>query len=223
MSPSPDRTPQADEPPIRRAASAICAREGAAGEPEVLLVRRSLQSRFLPGYVAFPGGAVDEADDAHAERWFADSAQAYRAAAVRELAEEVGLYLTADGLRAGSLADVDDRPPAPEQLCDLCHWIAPPDVPVRFDARYFTVQAPGGLEPVPDGHETIEAWWASPRALLLGWEEGARKLYWPTWYTVTQLATCASAAQLAAFTFETRDPTPEEEATLPRHVMENEP
>jgi 8-oxo-dGTP pyrophosphatase MutT (NUDIX family) len=166
---------------------------------------------------------VDPGDDQRAARWFGSAAEAHRAAAVRELAEEVGLHLTAQGLGPGSLDDVDAAPPRAELLRELCHWVAPPDVPVRFDARYFVVEAAPDLRPVPDGREAIEAWWTSPEALLREWDTGGPKLYWPTWYTVTQLATCRSASDLLAFAFTTRDPTREEEATLPRHVMENEP
>ena len=90
-----------DERPIRRAASAVCVRPAPTGF-EVLVVQRSSASRFLPGYVAFPGGAVDAEDEARAARWFKDAAHAPRAAAVRELAEEVALALTADGLVASA-------------------------------------------------------------------------------------------------------------------------
>ena len=87
------------------------------GEPEVLVVRRSPESRFLPGYVAFPGGAVDADDEAHAERWFGDPALAPRAAAVRELVEEAGITLTAAGLVASDGFGADRRrAAAPEQL-----------------------------------------------------------------------------------------------------------
>ena len=86
----PARMSAVDERPIRRAASVVCVRADGDGEPEVLVVRRSPESRFLPGYVAFPGGAVDAGDAAHAERWFGDPALAPRAAAVRELVEEAG-------------------------------------------------------------------------------------------------------------------------------------
>ena len=41
---------------IRKAASVIAVRDAADG-PEVLVVERSAASRFLPGYVVFPGGA----------------------------------------------------------------------------------------------------------------------------------------------------------------------
>ncbi len=138
----PARMSAVDERPIRRAASVICVRAGVDGEPEVLVVRRSRESRFLPGYVAFPGGAVDAEDEAHAERLVRRSANAARAAAVRELIEETGVTLTADGLVASDgFAPTDVAPPSADQLSALCHWVAPPEVPVRFDARYFTVQA----------------------------------------------------------------------------------
>jgi 8-oxo-dGTP pyrophosphatase MutT (NUDIX family) len=212
-----------DAPPIRRAATAICVRAGWAGFPELLVVRRSPQSRFLPGYLAFPGGAVDHDDAAHAARWFANPEQAHRAAAIRELSEEVGLVVTAGGVAAGSLASVDADPPAASALHELCRWVAPPDVPVRFDARYFAVAAPDAVEPLPDGHETTAAMWIAAPALLDAWASGEHKLYWPTWYTVSRLARCANVPEVLAASFETREPTQAEIDTMPTHVMENEP
>jgi 8-oxo-dGTP pyrophosphatase MutT (NUDIX family) len=212
-----------DERPIRRAASVVCVRERAGGTPEVLVVERSAGSRFLPGYVAFPGGAVDAGDDRHAGRWFGDADQGARAAALRELAEEAGLAVTAAGAVASrDIALIDARPPAAEALHDLCHWIAPPEVPVRFDARYFTLAVGEAPEPAPDDREVVAAWWTSAGGLLNEWRSGARKLYWPSWLTVTELARCASADAIVALRFDTREPTPDEEATMPRHVMEQE-
>jgi 8-oxo-dGTP pyrophosphatase MutT (NUDIX family) len=208
-----------DERPIRRAASAVCVRP-ATGGFEVLVVQRSAASRFLPGYIAFPGGAVDAGDEARAERWFGDAAHAPRAAAVRELVEEVGLTLTAAGLVAAvDLAPTDDAPPAADQISPLCHWIAPPDVPVRFDARYFTIEG-DGVEPRADDAEIARTWWVDPRALLEEWRRGEHKLYWPTWYTLTQVARCATASEAMALSFASRDPTQHEEDTMPLHVME---
>lgn len=205
---------------IRRAASVVCVRSGDDGL-EVLVVERSAESRFLPGYVAFPGGAVDVGDEANAERWFRDPGEAARAAAIRELFEEAGVTLTADGVVASdSFLPTDDAPPAVAQLAPLCHWIAPPDVSVRFDARYFTVTAGPDVPVVPDGREVTHAWWTSPRMLLAEWGAGDRKLYWPTWLTVTELAACVTVEDVLALRFETREPTADEEATMPPHVME---
>lgn len=223
--PTPPMRPTPEERPIRAAATAICVRPGGAG-PEVLVVRRSSDSRFLPGYVAFPGGAVDPGDEAHAARWFGDGAEAPRAAVIRELVEEVGLALTSAGLIAARHTDpfaaVDAMPPAPDQLAEMARWIAPPDVPVRFDARYYAVAAPVGLDPTPDEVEADDAWWCSPGSLLARWETGEHKLYWPTWLTVTHLAGCATVGEVRTLRFEPRDPTPEEEATMPRSVMEQD-
>jgi hypothetical protein len=68
----------------------------------------------------------------------------------------------------------------------------------------------------------VSAWWTSPRALLSGWTAGAHKLYWPTWFTVSELAACASREEVLALRFETREPSIDEQGRMPRHVMEHE-
>lgn len=204
--------------PIRKAAAVIAVREGRHG-PEILVLERSAGSRFLPGYVAFPGGATDDEDAAHARRWFGSADDAQRACAVRELLEEVGLALTAEGLRAapGEPMDaIEASPPRPEQLSLVAHWIAPEQVPVRFDARFFAVAARDGVEPTPDGHEAASAWWASPAALLEDWAAGRRKLYWPTYFTMRALADCVSVEELLAIDLKTREPDEDEVERLPR-------
>ena len=212
--------------PIRQAASVVAVRDGDVG-PEILVVERSADSRFLPSYVVFPGGAVDEEDAALARSWFGSPEEAARAAAVRELIEEAGLALTSDGLVAApdpegtrdGLDAVGARPPRTSQLSALCHWVAPDDVPVRFDARYFAVGAPHGVDPVADGSEAVRAWWIGPRQLLAEWERGERKLYWPTWFTVNRLAECPSSDAVLALRFETREPDDEQVERLPRSVF----
>ena len=200
---------------IRTAASVIAAREGSSG-PEVLVVERSAGSRFLPGYVAFPGGATDDEDAAHAARWFGTAGEAPRACAVRELLEEVGLALTAGGLRPAVPDELEASPPRVDQLHEIAHWIAPKDVPVRFDARYFAAVAPLDVEPEPDGHETAHAWWALPSSLLGDWENGTRKLYWPTYFTMRALAACSTVDELLAIRIVTREPDDDEVERLPR-------
>lgn len=213
---------------IRLAASAICVRASGEG-PQVLVVERSSASRFLPGYIAFPGGAVEDADAGNAERWFRDPTESSRAAAVRELIEEVGLALTGHGLRtlddprdADPFGAVHAAPPSRDQLIEMAHWIAPPVVPVRFDARYFAVLADGAPEPTADGVEAAEAWWVTPPALYAEWERGERKLYWPTLATLRHLLGCETVDDILRVRFETREPTDDEIASLPRSVMEQD-
>src|SRR5919112_1502631 len=67
----------------RQAASIMVLRDSAEG-PEVLLVQRNPQQRFMGGAWVFPGGAVHREDAGHA------------AAAIRGLEEEGGLRLPPD-------------------------------------------------------------------------------------------------------------------------------
>jgi 8-oxo-dGTP pyrophosphatase MutT (NUDIX family) len=207
---------------IRRAASVVVVREGDTA-PQVLVVERAAESRFLPSYVVFPGGAIDRDDAGLASRWFNDERESARAAAVRELVEEAGLALTAAGVveadQEHPLEAIHGAPPPAASLSELCRWVAPEDVPVRFDARYFAVAAPRGLEPCPDGIEAARAWWISPAELMTDWEAGRRKLYWPTWYTMRELAGCDSAEALQALRFDPREPDEDEVERLPRSVF----
>ena len=76
----------------RLAATVILVRDGAQG-PEAFLMRRSMQSSFMPGAYVFPGGKVDPTDallvpDA--------KSPAFLVAAVREVFEEAGVLLALD-------------------------------------------------------------------------------------------------------------------------------
>jgi 8-oxo-dGTP pyrophosphatase MutT (NUDIX family) len=207
---------------LRRAASVIVARPSDEGL-EVLVLERSREHRFLPGYTVFPGGAVDDEDGALAARWFGSARETARAAAVRELAEETGLAVSAPGVIAANSDDplelVHRQPPATEQLVEICHWIAPEEVPVRFDARYFAVAASGRPAPRVDGVEAVRAWWISPRALLEELAREDRRLYWPTWYTVNRIAECDDVESLLACRFDTREPDDADVERLPRSVF----
>ena len=208
---------------IRLAATVIAVRPGDHGV-EVLVMRRAASSRFLPGYVVFPGGAVDEQDAALAARWFGSEEHAPRAAAVRELAGETGLAVTGAGVAPAddlpaALAAVEERPPRPEDLPQISHWVAPEDVPVRFDARYFAVAAPAGVDPRPDGHEAAEVWWGSPRQLMARWAAGEERLYWPTMKTMEALAGCVGVEELLALDIPQQEPVEGDEERMPRSTF----
>lgn len=204
---------------MRFAASVIVGRDAADGL-EVLVLERSSGSRFLPSYIVFPGGAIDPEDVELASRWFGDGDQAFRAGAVRELLEEAGIAVTGSGVRAAAmLSAVEDDPPTAEMLPEVAHWVAPEDVPVRFDARYLAVAAPLGVDPIPDGTETSAAWWSRPADLLSQWQAQERKLYWPTYFTVGALASCANVGALMALRLDTREPDDHELEYLHRSTF----
>lgn len=121
---------------------------------EVCLVRRNPQARFMPGVWVFPGGAVDPGDG--------DGEDGHRAAAARELAEEASIAVD------------------PAELVPYSRWITPRLVPVRFDTRFYLALAPPHTPPTPDGAETVEAGWFSPRLALDRHATGDMGLVFPT-------------------------------------------
>ncbi|HEX2031228.1 MAG TPA: NUDIX domain-containing protein [Actinomycetota bacterium] len=189
----------------RPAATVIVARRAPEGV-EVLALRRAAESPFAPGFVVFPGGVVDPSDAGLAARLFGDPEELARACALRELYEEAGLLLTADGLirrhPGRPLLEVAFDPPPASALVEVARWVAPEGLAVRFDARFFATAAPPGLEATPDGAEISRAWWARPADLLAGAEAGGDPLMWPTRVTLEALAACRSVAEVLALRME---------------------
>lgn len=152
----------------RDAASVVLLR-GSRTDPEVLLGRRRLDARFMPGIYVFPGGRVDRADYAHAadipvrddvlaklERHCPTRrARALIWAAIRETWEESGLLIgrpgTIDRVNGSDLhrayADAG-LAPYTEGLDYIARAITPAHNPIRFNTRFFLAdgaQAPGAL------------------------------------------------------------------------------
>jgi 8-oxo-dGTP pyrophosphatase MutT (NUDIX family) len=155
----------------RPAASLILLRRGGRHRQrgvEVLLVRRTPEASFMPGVWVFPGGVV-ESDEAvprgiEGEDSAADGVElAHRACAVRELREEAGIEL-----------------PAELELRPWSRWITPEAAPVRFDTRFYVALAPAHSPPRPDGAETTDAAWISPREALERHRSDEMPLVFPT-------------------------------------------
>ncbi len=136
---------------------------------EILLVQRNPEARFMPGVWVFPGGAVDAGDG--------DGEEAHRVAAVRELAEEASIEVSAEDLVAYS------------------RWITPKVVPVRFDTRFYLALAPAHSPPEPDGSETVDAGWFGPRAALDMHHAGELPLVFPTIKHLESLVGFANAEE----------------------------
>jgi 8-oxo-dGTP pyrophosphatase MutT (NUDIX family) len=124
----------------RHAASLIVLRL-ARGGPETLMGTRGPLHKFMPNRLVFPGGAVDPEDihaavatplrpdtRAHLEK-AADPGLAHGlgVAAARELEEESGLTMGVPALLDG--------------LEFLCRMVTPPNVPMRFNARFLVIDA----------------------------------------------------------------------------------
>ncbi len=134
---SPPR-PRAVRP--RHAASLIVYRAN-GDDVSMLMGMRGAKHRFMPNRLVFPGGAVDRADlsapsstalSKQTERLLRKNANERLAhglgiAAARELHEETGLSLGV--------------PPRLDVLHVLARAVTPPPSPIRFNARFFAVDA----------------------------------------------------------------------------------
>jgi 8-oxo-dGTP pyrophosphatase MutT (NUDIX family) len=157
----------------RQAASVILLRGGAEGL-EVLLVKRNPEARFMGGAWVFPGGAVDTDDGEHDV--------AHRVAGLRELAEEANVALEDPG-----------------SLVPFSRWITPAAVKTRYDTRFFLAPAPDGIDPRPDGAETVDARWYAPADALADHERGEILLVFPTIKHLEQLGAFPTADALLEY------------------------
>ncbi|HYH27620.1 MAG TPA: NUDIX domain-containing protein [Actinomycetota bacterium] len=187
----------------RPAATLILAREGPRGV-EVLVERRSEESRFAAGFVVFPGGVSDPGDGDLAESLWGDPAEALRACALRELAEETSLAITGRGVEPAeaALAALRADPPPHDSLPEIARWIAPEFLEVRFDAVFFAAAAARGVEPRPDGVEISDAWWTPPDDVVVASVRGDAQLMWPTLVTLEELASCRTVEEVLALRIE---------------------
>jgi glyoxylase-like metal-dependent hydrolase (beta-lactamase superfamily II)/8-oxo-dGTP pyrophosphatase MutT (NUDIX family) len=149
----------------RPASTVVLLRAGPHG-PEVLLTRRPSTMAFGPGLHVFPGGAVDLVDAAGLPP---DDELAHVAAAIRELAEEVGVVLAGD------------------DLVPLSRWVTPPGSARRYDTRFFVAQMPDGVEIVADPREVADHRWLNPREALAEMAADRIDLWPPTSTTLLQL------------------------------------
>jgi len=152
----------------RASASLILLRDSPAG-PEVLLVQRNPELRFMGGAWVFPGGAT------HAED------RNERATARRELEEEAGIGL-----------------PGHAELVRYSRWITPAELSRRFDTHFFVAEAPERTEAAIDGVECVDVRWIRPQAALDAGARGELMLVVPTIKHLEQLAGHESVAEALA-------------------------
>jgi 8-oxo-dGTP pyrophosphatase MutT (NUDIX family) len=152
-----------------RAATSVILLRDAAGGPEVLLVQRNPEARFMGGAWVFPGGAGGEGD--------ADP----KATGVRELEEEAGIALGAG-----------------DELVAFSRWITPAQVKTRFDTWFFVARAPEGAVVTVDGEECVDARWLRPADALEEARESRLMLVFPTIKHLQQLAQYASVEDALA-------------------------
>jgi 8-oxo-dGTP pyrophosphatase MutT (NUDIX family) len=197
-----------DGPPVepRPSASVIVLRGRAPFE--TLMMRRPGGSEFAPNAYVFPGGSV-QAEDA----LYDDES---RAAAVRELFEELGLLMArrpgSRFARAGECRRLRELlaggspwkdalarlrlTPAFDRLAFLTRWITPKPLRRRFDARFYVCRLPAGQVEHPQAGEVVDWRWVRPRDALR--QPGGLELVFATRRILESIAVEPDAARLVA-------------------------
>lgn len=186
---------------------------------EVFMVRRHAQSAFAADVFVFPGGRVDEADGtaenvSRCDRPLpahAPDMPSTRLAAIRELYEEAGVLLAAQGQAAEFSTHQWQRMRAGEvgfwqlmrdgnvqlgvsELHPFAHWITPESMPRRFDTWFYLARLPEGQAPRHDGTETVDSRWITPRKALRRAVRGEFPLVFVTERLLSRLASWSSVA-----------------------------
>jgi 8-oxo-dGTP pyrophosphatase MutT (NUDIX family) len=204
-------SPAADVP-VRPASTVLTLRPSSRGF-EVLMVRRVRSAVFMGDARVFPGGALEEADHsplaARAVRWQGDPEELpWRAAALRELAEEAGVFLTdppgarvagkGSGLYEALVAEgtVFDA----DRLTYFSNWVTPRfrGLARRFDTRFYVAVVPPETRAGADRAEVTEACWVAPAEALDRAAAGEWKVEFPTLCHLQALAGCAAAEEVPA-------------------------
>ena len=174
------------------------------------MIRRHKGMLFAGGMYVFPGGVVDAADHVGRDR---ELARAF--AAIRETFEECGVLLASGAdldppkLEADRLALIEHRATfdevlarhravaQPQLLRPWSRWITPDFEPRRYDTHFYVA-----LVPAQDarfvGGEADAAQWVVPRLALAQQEHGDWLLMPPTEWTLRELSTFTSAADVFA-------------------------
>ena len=162
------------EPAVPRRSASVLLLDGTTVPWRVLMMRRPRGADFAPDAYVFPGGSVGAEDEQQPDP--------FRAAALRELWEEVGVLLARRSVERGRrrrLATAEDAASLRERtgrgagfwasLQDLAleaafdrlvfctRWITPLQVRRRYDTRFFVARYPRAQPVVPQSDE-VDDW-----------------------------------------------------------------
>ena len=174
--------------------------------------QRGATARFMASTWVFPGGAVDPIDHDPANLALVGVADPdtgpWIAAAVRELIEEVGVWLTDDAFVArddawlGEAVYQEARRRGVtlhgDRLALFANWITPLGLPMRFDTRFFAATVAGHLDPDPDVREIDRARWIDVDEAIERGRDGDMLIPLPTMKTLEYMSAFATGDVVVA-------------------------
>ncbi|MAE75833.1 MAG: MBL fold metallo-hydrolase [Planctomycetes bacterium] len=163
----------------QRVAASVILTRGDGDDVEVYLVERSKRLRFFGGYLAAPGGVLDDRDGSDLV-----------VCALRELFEETGVLLSPvaqriaddqrDSIRAALLDGGDERWETAvasaagigDRLEPLCVLTTPEFAQTRYEAHFFHAELPRNEWPTIIEGELVDGAFCKPGEALRRWLEG---------------------------------------------------
>ena len=140
-------------------------------------MHRPWGSDFAPGAYVFPGGSVHDEDATWEDE--------IKAAAIRELFEEIGILLARQGRNFARERDSEmlrsrveagtsfwtglrelGLEPAFDRLVMFARWVTPVQLRRRFDARFYLARLPAGQSVHAQEGEVADWLWVSPEKAL---------------------------------------------------------
>jgi len=210
--------------PARASATVILLRDGLQ-QLEVFMIRRHMGMRFAGGMYVFPGGLVDAADRVGRDHEQAHAFAAIRET-FEECGVLLASSPDADGttlqprlsilepglsaLEADRLALIEHRAtfdevlarhrvvPRPQLLRPWSRWITPDFEPRRYDTCFYVAIASAQEDARFVGGEADAAQWVAPEFAVAAQESGEWLLMPPTEWTLRELMTFTSAADVFA-------------------------
>lgn len=200
--------------PAIPAATLIVMRDRTGAPPDLLMVERSATMAFAGGAMVFPGGRIDAADEALAERLGQPGGASI--AAIRETIEEtsvaVGLTPTPnpattaamakalhDGASFATLLAAQGLSLDSDALTPFARWKPAFHQARIFDTSFFLAEAPpGDWQPSPQPGECEAVLWIGAAELLERIARHEATAIFPTLRNLERLAQFASIAEARA-------------------------
>ena len=160
---------------------------------EIFSITRQMYLRAFPGYTAFPGGKVDDGDEAFAidHPIMADFPSVEIGALAREVQEELGFDLAA--ACAEGLVN---------QVSKFGTAVTPATQAIRFNAHFYKIDLAKKPEFTPDEGEIFESGWALSTEFWEKFARGESLMVKPTMLTARALARDISLPSIHPFSEE---------------------
>jgi len=115
-------------------------------------------------------------------------------------------FLTEGRVRLGKILKDENLTLATDRLFYFSHWVTPELSPLRYDVRFFVMEAPQNQEALHDGLELTDHIWISPQRALAEHEKDRFGMVLPTIMNLRELCRFETIEEVISSTKHKRIP-----------------